>query len=253
MNTKPNSTTNSDALVEQRKALDSTLRTLGKDSIGSELSKPKMALTICRAAADGIISEADAPATYEKYLEGRSKGIAGNALLAGNDSTPGSIKANVSKNLQLIKLGNLPRIDGPKLLDDVIDARTAAVNGDIKVKPAFDALVDAARAQLGQPGTPLTPEQIDGVIRKKESAAKEAIDKLIDAYKRVYKLHDELPSKALEDAVHSLADAIRDAGGEVPAMTKEGKKEQEALAFLQSRGYDTGKAAVSAVMNSVAA
>lgn len=215
--------------------LNSQLRELGRDSVASALAKPRMALAITRAAADGIIGEDDAAATYEQYLQGRQYAISRNAMAQG-DEDKGSVKANVSKNMQLIKLGLLPKVDGPALLDRVTDLRTSMVGGDVKLKPTFDCFVDAARAQLAQPNEELTDEQIEGIVRKPEPKNKDIIDKLIEDYKRLNKRHDELPSPGVEAAIRGIADAIKECGGELPPLTKEEKKAADAIAYLKSVG-----------------
>lgn len=215
--------------------LNSQLRELGRDSVASALAKPRMAVAITRAAADGIIGESDAAATYEQYLQGRQYAIGRNTMAQG-DEDKGSVKANTSKNLQLIKLGLLPKVDGPALLDRVTDLRTAAIGGDVKIKPTFDCYVDAARAQLAQPTEELTDEQVNQLIRKPEPKNKDIIDKLIEDYKRLSKRYEELPSPGVEAAIHGIADAIKEAGGELPPLTKEEKKAAEAIAYLRSVG-----------------
>lgn len=217
------------------KDFNDRIRELGRDSVASALAKPRMALAITRAAFDGIIGEADAAATYEQYLQGRQYAIGRNTMAQG-DEDKGSVKANTSKNMQLIKLGLLPKVDGPELLDRVTDLRAAAVGGDVKLKPTFDCFVDAARAQLAQPNDPLTDDEIDHLIRKPEKDEKGLIDKLIEDYKRMNKRHDELPSAGIEAAIHGIADAIKELGGELPPLTKEDKKAAEAIKFLKSIG-----------------
>lgn len=218
------------------KDLNKVLTTLGADSVKSTLAKPRMAIAICRAAYEGIIGEDDATSTYETYLAGRKNVIAKNTMALG-DEDKGSIKANVSKNLQIIKLGLLPKIDGPELLDRVTDIRTGMVGGDVKLKPTFDCFVDAARAQLAQPGEELRDDQIEALVRKAESKEKELLQKLIEDHKRMNKRLEELPSASIENCIRAIEDAMREINdGELPALSKEDKKAEKAMAFLRSTG-----------------
>ena len=218
--------------------LNKILRALGKDSVKSTVAKPRMAIAICRAAADGIIGEDDAETTYKTYLEGREEETGKNNLAEG--ATDGSRKANVSKNMQIIKLGMLPAIDGPALLERVNDARLHAVRyggDDVKVKPAFDCFVDAARAQLAKPKEELTDEEINSLVRKPEGKEKDLLQRLMDDHKRLNKRLEELPSPAIENAIRCIEDAMCEInGGVLPALTKEDKKAEEAMAFLRKMG-----------------
>lgn len=226
-------------LAPMLKDLNKLLRGLGKDSIKSTLAKPRMAIAICRAAADGVIGEDEAEATYMTYLEGREEETGKNSMAEGA-SDGGSKKANVSKNMQIIRLGLLNTVDGPALLDRVNDARLHAVrNGgeDVKVKPTFDCFVDAARAQLAKPNEELSDEEINALVRKPEGKEKDLLQRLIDDHKRLNKRLEELPSAAIENAIRCIEDAMCEInGGKLPPLTKEDKKAEEALAFLKKMG-----------------
>jgi hypothetical protein len=114
--------------------------------------------------------------------------------------------------------------------------RESLVKTGDKVKPTYDAYVDLARAQLKSPTAQLDEDTITEVVRKKEAAEKELVDKLVAAYKVARKLQDDFPCQPMETAVAAYADAITEAGGDIPAITKEEKKEAAAMAFLASRG-----------------
>lgn len=232
-----------DNMAPHLSKLSKLLQDLGKDSIKSTLAKPRMAIAICRAAQEGIIDASDAEMTYEKYLAGRAAETGKNTLAEG-ESDKGSLKANVSKNKQIIELGLLPKVDGPELLDRVTDARLHAVRTggeDIKVKPAFDCFVDAARAQLKKPNEPLTDEEINALVRKAETSKdKTDLDRMVEEYKRLYKLAngtEENPGiPAMMPVFESIA-AVFDAQGiDRPAMTKDEKKAEKAMAFLRTTG-----------------
>jgi hypothetical protein len=235
--------TNDQRLAETNKLI----RKLGTESAHSALAKPKMALAIAQARADGLITDDAGSSTYDTYLEGRRAVLAKSALGAGNEDG-GSYKANVSKNTQIIKAAGLVAA-GVDFLD--VLARTAAVRenlvkADEKVKAPFDAIVDVARAQLKSPEAALDDDAITGIVRKKEAAEKDLIAKLVDDYKRIYKRAEEFPCQALSDAVANIGDAINEAGGEVPPMTKDEKEAAAAMAFMTKAGFTVTKTVAAA-------
>jgi hypothetical protein len=153
-----------------------------------------------------------------------------------HEHTAGGVKANVSKLTQVIKLGMLPAIDGPALLNKVIDTREALRQGEDKIRAAFDTFVDVARLQLKTPDTELDDAAIRDLCIKPEVAAKDLLAKLAEDYKRLNKRHEEYPSAALEAAIHAVGDAIHEAGGELPAVTKEQKAKLAYIAKGRAMG-----------------
>jgi hypothetical protein len=213
------------------------IRKLGTQSASSALAKPMAAITIAQARADGILTDDSGEACYTVYLEGRKSILSKNALGAGEDDST-SFKANVSKFTQILKATGLVAagIDFVDVINTATNERENLAKSGEKVKPAFDAYVDLARAQLKEPTVQLTEEQITAIVRKKESAEKEIVDKLIAAYKTARKLGDEFPCGPMADVVDGYKKAIEEAGGEVPAIGKEEKQAAEVTAFLASRG-----------------
>lgn len=218
--------------------LNKAVKKLGAESANSALAKPKMALSIVQARIDGVIGDDDGGKTYDVYLEGRRGVLSKSALGAGSEDAGGSYKANVSKNTQLLKAAGLivAGIDFGDVLTRATKLREDLIASDEKVKPPYDAYVDLARAQLKTPTVQLGDDAITDIVRKKEAAEKDMIDKLVAAYKTARKLQEDLPTPAMESVVAGYADAIVEAGGEVPPITKEEKKAAEAMAFLASRG-----------------
>jgi hypothetical protein len=211
---------------------------LGKESALSALAKPKMGLTIADAAFKGIITAVDAEATYEAYLKGRTKALSSSALGAG-DATAGSIKANVSKNKQIIDAAMLPKVDFCATLDRLIILREQMVSADEKVIDAFSAFVEAARTQKNQPDYDLDEDQIMAACRKADPKDKSLVELLIQDYKRIAgRIEKDCGGKSgpLEVALDAIGTAIVEAGGEVPPLTKEEIKAAEAMAFLKSIG-----------------
>ena len=212
--------------------------TLGKESASSALAKPKMGLSIADAAFKGIITAKDAEATYEAYLKGRNKALASSALGAG-DTSSGSVKANVSKNKQIIDAAILPKVDFPATLDRLVVIREQMVGSEEKVIDAFSAFVEAARAQLKQPDYDLDEDQIMAACRKADPKDKSLVELLVEDYKRIAKRIEKDcggQNGPLEVALDAIGNAITEAGGDIPPLTKEEIKAAEAMAFLKSIG-----------------
>jgi hypothetical protein len=218
--------------------LTKVVKKLGAESANSALAKPKMALSIVQARIDGVIGDDAGAMTYDIYLEGRRATLEKASSLGVDAEDAGSYKANVSKNTQLLKAGGLiaAGVDFGDVLTQATRVRESLVKAGDKVKPTYDAYVDLARAQLKSPTAQLDEDAISGIVRKKEAAEKELVDKLVAAYKVARKLQEDFPCQPMETAVAAYADAITEAGGDIPAITKEEKKEAAAMAFLASRG-----------------
>lgn len=196
--------------------LKSLVRELGRESASGRDAKAKLALQVVRAAYDGVIGPDEVEMIYQEYASAESK-------KAIHDHSAGGLKANVSKLRQVVALGCLPQVDGPELLDKVTDIRDELRGTDEKLKAAFDAFVDVSRAQLKSPDYTLDDDALRALCVKPESADKDIIQKLAEDYKRMSKRFDEFPSSAVEAAVHAIGDAIKEAGGELPPVTKEEK------------------------------
>jgi hypothetical protein len=101
---------------------------------------------------------------------------------------------------------------------------------------AYDNLLVVARKQCDDPTNELDEDAIRRAVTPESKEEKTPLDKLIDAYKKVKKLHDDIPSAALEDAIYNLETAIVEGGGEVPATSKKDKAVQAALKTLKAAG-----------------
>lgn len=237
----PNDTRFEDALKQASK--------LGAMSVMSALAKPNLAIEMVRGVVDNFI---DTEEKYEQHLDSyfasRAKATAKNTLTQGlKEDNEASMKSQRSKQRQIYEMALLPAIDPVALLNEVTDRRTALIAGDVKVKPAYDAYVDVARAQKKQPLEQLTGDILDKIITKPEAGEKDIIAKLVDEYKRTYKLaekmaEDMLDTTHIEAARDALSDAISALDGEVPSMTKESKKDDEMVGFLMAKGYTKAQA-----------
>lgn len=249
-------TTATETLVNDTRMADAIkLATkLGGESVKSALAKPQLYAAVCRATADGYMKDSDVKPVFDAYLAGRTKVVNGNKIALGDkEDNANSYAANMSKLNNMHKLGSLNSagvIDGPALLDKVIDRREYLFSGGRKVKATADAMLDVAKAQLKQPTAELSEEQLDEVIARPEKEEKTMIAKLVDQYKKVYKLASDM-GDAMMDCTHieasrdALADAIRALDGEVPVVGKVGGKDGDNAAeveFCISRGMSRADA-----------
>lgn len=215
-------------------AFDKVLAKLGAESVNT--ARPKLAIALVKAAFDGLIDEDDVEAKYDLYLSSREKAQAKSLLAAGVDDGNGR-KANISKCKQLVKLGLMASVDGPDLADRTVTLRGNMVGGDDKIEAPFDALVKVARAQLNKPDADLTDDEIMGCVRKPVAAEKDAMARLVAAYKAAHKLAETVPMPETQEAVAVYGRAIVEAGGDVPAMTKEEKAEAAFMAQAAKMGF----------------
>ena len=213
--------------------LDKELARLGRESVNT--SRPAMAIALIDAASVGLIGEKDVPARYDAYLGAREKKMQGNVLAAGVEDGNGR-KANISKLVQIVKAAQLIGDAAPFQANAVVTLRGNMIGGDDKVHAPYECLLNVARAQIKKGAEELTQDELVECIRKDAPAEKDALAKLVAAYKTTYKLNTDLALPGTEVALQGYADAIVELGGELPPMTKEEKKEAEAMAFLAKRG-----------------
>jgi len=219
-----------------------TMKKLGASEGEGSMSRSKAALQL--AEREGVVDEDDAKEMYAVYLDGvKSVGINKSGPKPDASLVDNSTKVQVSKFRQVIKMGALPILNDPfdsaagmlKRATEI--ALTLKGNEDgPKVKSPFDAMLDVARAQLETPDTKLTDEQITACVCKPDKADKGEIEKLAAAYKSLHKIASDYPRPETDLALADLKAAIVEAGGEVPAMTKDEKEAAQAMAFLAKRG-----------------
>lgn len=233
MTAAPTAGDNSEGRLDKAKA---HMGLLGKAEAMGQGSRRDAGVFLTQLAADGIAGEDDAEALYDAYLTSAGK-TAARKNLAGVGENANSRTAQVSKFRTFIKLGLMPAIDGPMVLDRAIKIAVDVSAAGTKVLSPFEALRTVCTRQLEQPAEPLTDEQIVAAVSKPEPKEKDEIAKLVEDYKRMYKRAADMPHlPSIGAAVDAIADAIVEAGGEVPAMTKEDKAMAEAMAFLAKRG-----------------
>lgn len=149
--------------------------------------------------------------------------------------TDGSHKVQVSKFRQFVKCGALPGIDAVDVFDrasDIIREMSSVEDSPLKGS-AYDNLVNVARAQLKQPESALSDEELRAIFTP-EQKEKDFFAKMAEVAKRLEKLHEEAPSvgaKAeIEDAILSVRQSVSEAGGDVDAVFAKDKKAKGAEA-----------------------
>lgn len=235
------------ALVNDTRFEDALKRAakLGAESVKGEASKPNHALELVRNIVDDVFDTQDKiDAHFDAYMAARTKAKSTNPLLQGN---PDSDKAQKSKQKQIAEMAKLPAIDAVELLAEVNDRRAMLIDGEVKVKPAYDAYVDVARAQLKQPLEQIRGEALDAIIAKAEAKEKDTLAKLAEEYKRIYRLNEKMAEEMIdcthiEAALASIGDAITALDGDIPAMTKADKKDEEMVGFLMAKGVSKADA-----------
>lgn len=226
--------------AEGSNGAETTLNDLKKDmrkygsaeALGSA-SRPIAARRIVDAAYDGLLKEGDAEMIYGEYQAGLVAVGKKNPLTGISDSE----KVQVSKFRQFIKVGMLPGVDARDLMQRTSNYINDAKLAGAKIFAPFDALLNAAREQMKTPDVELTDDQIAACVNRPEKASKENIDKLIDLYKKTVKMNEAMPMPSIQAAVLDLKDAITEAGGVVPPMTKDEKEAAEFAAKAAKFGY----------------
>lgn len=210
---------------------------LGKaEAIGAG-SRRDAGIALTEAAYAGDIDEDDAEACYDKYQLEAAK-LSQKKHLTGATDNPKSRTAQISKFRAFIKLGAMPDpVDGREVLARAVAIAEQLSSAGTKVLSDFEALRTVCVAQVAKPTAPLTDEELAAAVSKKESEEKDALAKLVAAYKAAYKLNTDLALAATQDAVDAYAAAIREIDEDaVPAMTKQEKEEMAFMAEARKRG-----------------
>jgi ABC-type ATPase with predicted acetyltransferase domain len=151
-----------------------------------------------------------------------------------------SEKQQMSKLAVSVRLGELPHVDGPALMNKVIafqKAEREANDGKMDYSP-FDGMVKVARYQVNEsPGAMLTDDVIKGLLIKPAKDLPEEADILerhvkamtstIDAKKPEAAVSEE-SREALRDAIAVLMTRISELGGSTADRKRQAKLEQQA-------------------------
>lgn len=231
-NTTPATGDNSENRLD---AVKRDMGMLGRAEALGQVSRASAFLKLADYAFNGTIGVSDAEVAYDTYLAGKSRVGSKNPLAI--DQSSGSRNAQVSKFRVSIKVGALPAIDGRDTLHRTVAMVEELVKSGTKAQSPLDALCTVGRAQINAPDALLTDDEIRTLVAKAAPASKELLDKLIDEYKRLHRLHGEANLPSTGEAVDSYANAIVECGGEIPAVTKEEKKHAAFMAQAAAFGF----------------
>jgi hypothetical protein len=226
--------------ADRLKDLKADLRALGTQSAKGESSRPMAAMMICQGAYGGTVHEDDAKDLYGAYVTAAAKVASSNPFVtsAGKDSEHKSATQQVSKLKVFIRLGMLPSIEGPDLMDRTAKMiKNISADPDARTYSAYDGMLIVARKQLEDPNNALTEEQIAALVTKGDPAEKDTLEKLCTAYKSLLKLDKDLSLPGTAAAVQDIADQIQDLGGELPPVTKKEKEEAAFMEKAKARGF----------------
>lgn len=220
-----------------RAELEKEIKDFGKAYGQGQNSRPSMALRCVEAAHKlSDVGPDDAEDLYTRFQQAAAKarGI--------EYSAESSFKVQVSKVKRFLMLGALPQVDGVDIMNrvtDIIEKLSRMAESPLKGS-AYDNMVGCARLQLESPTVPLTDDQITEHLSA-QTEEKTALDKVIDLYKKSYRLGDTLREEGIDpqyidDATENLATQIKHMDGELPPMTKEDKAKAAAFKVLKDQG-----------------
>lgn len=201
-------------------------------------SRPAAALR-CLEAAHKLsdVTPDNAEELYTKFQQSaaRARGV--------EYSAEGSFKVQVSKLKRFLMLGALQGIDGIDVMNrtvDIIEECSRMAENPLKGS-AYDNMVNVARKQIAEPKAALTDDEIRQLVTA-ETEEKTDLDKVIDAYKKTYRLAESLAEHGVDvgyinNATDALAAQIKTMDGDLPAMTKDEQKKAAALKVLKAQGY----------------
>lgn len=230
-------TSNTGALTRER--LEREIRSYGQAYGKGANSRPAMAVRLVEAANKLTdVSPDDATALYTFF----QKGAAASRGVEYTADSEKSFKVQVSKAKRFLTLGELSTIDGIGMMDDavqIIEELSRMPESPLRGS-AYDNMVNVARRQIAQPTVQLTKSDLYEMLSQ-QAAEKSDLDKVIDVYKRVYRLAESLAETGvdvsnIDNAVTELAAQITAMDGELPPMTKIEQKKIAAIKVLASQG-----------------
>lgn len=211
------------------------VRTFGETEGKGQNSRPALGALICEAARDGLIkpkTEEIGP-IYAAYAEARGKAQFVPYVPGKSD------KQQVSKLTQFAKLGALPKVDGPDLIQRTADICNEMMKAapEIKWPGAYDQLLTVARYQVNHsPTVKVTDEVIKHLLTPKTSDKEEPeADRLEKLRAQVEKMCldkdqplSEESAVLLEGMQSDLAHRIEELGGTTKEKEKIRKAEEKA-------------------------
>jgi hypothetical protein len=199
-------------------------------------SRPSALMRCVEVASKINIGPDDAKDIYLKFQQAaaKSRGV--------EYSVESSFKVQVSKLRQGLTMGSMPAIDAVQVMHDALDViqELSGLEESPMRGSAYDNLVNVCRAQIKAGTLQLTKDDIKGLLSQTPEE-KTLLDKVMDQYKRTYRLNDELVAAGEDNinvsiSLEALKDQIKCMDGEVPAMTKADKAKAAAFKVLKSQG-----------------
>ena len=220
-----------------REDLERDLTKFGRAFGQGQNSRPAAGLRCVEVASKINIGPDDAKDLYMKFQQAAA------AARGMEYQAEASFKVQVSKLKQFLTLGAMPQIDGVDVMNracDIIKELSAMEDSPLKGS-AYDNMVNIARQQIKSEKVALTDDQMRDILSAQPDEKTE-LDKVVDIYKRLYKLNDELVKNGTDAANLGIAlEAVKDQilcmDGELPAMTKDEKAKHAALKVLKAQGY----------------
>lgn len=155
---------------------------LGRALAAGQDALPMLAWAVVEASADiSLVKDAEGEDDISRAYKSFIKAASSKAV---HEHTAGGLKANISKLRQIAIAAQKPTCDFKDVLHRLKEHRAEMQQAGEKVKPAYHAQVDAARAQQDQDDT-LSDEQIKATIRKPEPAEKTIEKELAAIEKRM--------------------------------------------------------------------
>lgn len=154
-----NTGSNSAALEDLRKEACGLVKKFGEQAAAGEDALPKLALKVIAWAEAGTFGENDAKLLYDTYTDTQSKKAV---------HSEGGKSANTSKLRQLLKMGSMTTIDPVKVMDRAVVLHQEMRAAKIKVKSAYAAYVDVAKAQIAAPAADLNDDELKAVMSRGE-------------------------------------------------------------------------------------
>ena len=213
-------------------------------------SRPSAALMCVDAASRcSDVGPDDAADLYTKFAQAAAK-------KQGLEYTvSSSYKVQVSKLKRFLMLGTLTAIDGVEFMNrvtDKIEELSRRAENPLRGS-AYDNMVKLASVQLESPKVALTDEQIEEALSA-GPAEKTELDKVIDLYKKSYRLGEVLGEAGIDhpdidDATALYGAQIQAMGGELPAMTKEDQTIAKAEKIKAERASKQAAAVTTALLS----
>lgn len=222
-----------------RENLEKEISTFGRAFGLGQNSRPAMAQRCVEAAHKlANVGPDDAKDLYTKFQQAaaKTKGV--------EYAADKSFSVQASKLKQFLSLGAAREIDGIRVMNDAVDVIQECVRmaENPLAGSAYDNMVKVARKQLLSPKKQLTMDEIRGIMTEKP-ADKDNLERVMDAYRSIYKLAERLTKDGIDAtnvsvAVEALGDQIEDMNGEVPSMAESDKKKERALKTLKDLGVN---------------